>query len=58
MTPKARAVLEHAVDLGVHYGVRRAYKHTDGTPPNEQQIEQIIDAVIGAIDEWFDLPAQ
>lgn len=58
MTPKARAVLEHAVDLGVHYGVRRAYKHTDGTPPNEQQIEQIIDAVIGAIDEWFDLPEQ
>jgi hypothetical protein len=35
----------------VHYGVRRAYKHSDATPPSDSQVEAIIAEVHTAIDK-------
>lgn len=55
MTPKIHMVLEHAISAGVAYGVRRAYKHTDGTPPTEAQIAYISNEVMNALYEWFDI---
>ncbi len=54
MKAKEYDVMYHAVQLGVTSGVRRAYKHIDGTPPDETQQSYIVDAVIDSICEWFD----
>lgn len=58
MKAKEYAVLVHAVEMGVMAGVRRAYKHVDGTLPDETQQSYIADAVINSICEWFDFDVE
>lgn len=55
MKPKVAVVLDHVVTLGVAYGVRRAYKHTNDTPPTEAQIAYIANEVMNTLYEWFDI---
>ena len=50
---RAFPVLSRAVEEGVAYGWRRAHKHTD-TPDPKAIEEQIVDAVLGEICEYFD----
>ena len=50
---RAYPVLRRAVEEGVAYGWRRAHKHTD-TPDPKAIEEQIVDAVLGEICEYFD----
>jgi hypothetical protein len=54
MQAKTYAVLEMAIQQGVHSGVRRAYKHVDIPAPMDWQIEEIIRCVETSIHEWFD----
>ena len=59
MTPKFRRVLEEALDRGIAYGLRRAYKHrSDG--PSEEVMAAVAVAIHDAVDnelyEWFDFP--
>lgn len=54
MQPKAYAVLQLAIEQGVHSGIRRAYKHIDTPQPLDWQIEEIIRSVETSIHEWFD----
>lgn len=56
MYPKTHAVLQLAIEQGVAYGINRAYKHLDGTPPTEQQQEIIVTQVMNVIYEWFHIP--
>ena len=56
MKAKEYVVLQMAVESGVKYGVRRAYKHTDATEPTDSQVEEIIMQVMNSICEWFDFP--
>lgn len=58
MRPKFYAVLEMAIDQGVDYGIRRAYKHNDQTPPTSSQADTIKQEVLNVIYEWFDLPEE
>lgn len=52
MTPRIIRVLEVAIENGIAYGVRRAYKHTDA--PTEQQLQDAIESAIwNEIHEWF-----
>ena len=53
LTPRADAVLDLAVEQGVKLGVRHAYKHTDATPPTDDQIDTIIGDVVNQVLEWF-----
>lgn len=46
-------VMREAVEAGVRYGVRRAYKHYDTDPPTEAQQEYIMEEVLNSICEWF-----
>ena len=53
MKPNAYKLLERCVEDGVSYGYNRAHKHTDS--PSQAQIEdQIIQAIMNEICEWFD----
>jgi hypothetical protein len=52
MKPDAYRVIIHAVEQGVNYGYRRAYKHDDN-PSEEVVIDCIEDEVINQICEWF-----
>jgi hypothetical protein len=54
MKPKEYAVLDRAVLEGVEYGVMRAHKYTD-TPTREHLVDEVHQAVMGGICEWFDL---
>jgi predicted Zn-dependent protease with MMP-like domain len=52
--PKTWKVLQQAVETGVSYGYRRAFKHTE--TPTEDEIKQAIEqAVLNEISEWFDI---
>lgn len=46
-------VMREAVESGIKFGVRRAYKHTDQEPPTEAQQEYIIEEIMNSICEWF-----
>jgi hypothetical protein len=55
MQAKTYAVLEMAIQQGVHSGIYRAYKHVeDREVPHDWQIEEIIRSVEASIHEWFD----
>lgn len=48
-------VLSRAVEEGVGYGVKRAYKHTDH--PSQEAIENAVyNAVLGEIGDVFEFP--
>jgi hypothetical protein len=46
-------VLQMAIEDGVRYGVRKAYKHSDSNPPDEDQVDHIIEHTINCVSEWF-----
>jgi hypothetical protein len=55
MQPKFMPVLEMCVENGIALGLARAHKHNDN--PNVDQIQdQILQAVMSEIYEWFDVP--
>lgn len=53
MRPKEQMVLEHALEIGVQIGVRRAYKHTEKEPPDQWQQEVIAQEIANILYEWF-----
>lgn len=54
MRPNVYKLIERCVEDGVSYGYTRAHKHEDN--PSQAHIEdQIIQAVMNEICEWFDL---
>ena len=54
MKPKTYQVLTLAVEDGVTMGVHRAFKHSDD-PGQEYIADQVTQAVLNSICEWFDL---
>jgi hypothetical protein len=56
MKPKTYSLLERCVEDGAARGYRRAHKHTDN--PNEEAIcENVVDAIMLELSEWFDFEA-
>lgn len=53
MRPRELGVLELALNQGLRSGIRRAFKHTDEPPPSDEQIETILEVMVGAMSEWF-----
>jgi hypothetical protein len=55
LQPKFMPVLEMCIENGIKLGLARAHKHDDN--PNVDQIQdQILQAVMSEIYEWFDVP--
>ena len=55
LQPKFMPVLEMCIENGIKLGLARAHKHNDN--PNVDQIQdQILQAVMTEIYEWFDVP--
>lgn len=46
-------LIRQAVEEGIAFGVRRAYKHVDTYPPNAIQMDTIAEEAINSICEWF-----
>ena len=46
-------VMREAVETGVRFGVRRAYKHTDKEEPSVEQQEYMVEEILNSICEWF-----
>jgi hypothetical protein len=53
MKPKAREVLELAIEQGVARGYHRAFKYVEN-PTEEAIMSSIEDCVMSAIYEWFE----
>ena len=53
MPPKFDKILEMAVEQGVSYGYRRAHKHMEN-PTEGAIIDNVVEQVMNALDEWFD----
>jgi len=57
MVARAYPVLEDAVESGVAYGLRRAYKHEDAGP-SETELDRVapfvVEAVVNDVCERFD----
>lgn len=45
--------VEEHLEAAVRYGVTRAYKHSDGKPPSDAQVDTICDSVRTALFEIF-----
>jgi len=57
ITARLYSLMEEAVETGVTFGYRRAFKHTDS--PNELDvIEHIVQEVMNAICERFTFPEE
>ena len=57
MKPKSYEVLRMAVENGVGYGWRRAFKHRDDEPLEDQADgirDAIVEGVLNEICEWFE----
>lgn len=53
MKPKFRNVLEMAIEEGVRFGYRRAFKHVEN--PHEDAIaDSIVTEIFNSLDTWFD----
>ena len=53
MKPKFRNVLEMAIEEGVRFGYRRAFKHVEN--PHEDAIADcIVTEIFNSLDTWFD----
>ena len=53
MKPKFRAVLEMAIEEGVRFGYRRAFKHNP--EPHEDSIADcIVTEIFNSLDTWFE----
>ena len=57
MKPKFRVLLEIAIDEGVSTGYYRSFKH-DEDPTPERIIENIQEAVMSKMYEYFDFPEE
>jgi hypothetical protein len=53
MKPKFRNVLEMAIEQGVLFGYRRAYKHVEN-PTEDSIVEHIVSNVMDSLDDWFE----
>ena len=53
MKPKAREVLELAIEQGVARGYRRAFKYVEN-PTEESILSSIEECVMSAIYDWFE----
>jgi hypothetical protein len=53
MKVKTYIVLERAIEEGIGYGYRRAFKHTE-TPSEETIKNEILNAVMNSISEVID----
>jgi hypothetical protein len=54
MRAKEYRVMMEAVETGVRFGVRRAFKHVENAPEvSETQMDTIANEVINSICEWF-----
>lgn len=51
-------VMREAVESGVRFGVRRAYKHTDKEEPTVEQQEYMVEEILNSICEWFTFESQ
>lgn len=56
MKPKSQQVLEMCIKEGIDFGYARAHKHFD-TPPAGVIKQQIEEAIMSSIWEWFDMEA-
>jgi hypothetical protein len=55
LIPKVYPLLADAVEAGVRYGYRRAFKYVD-KPDEESIIQAVADAVLLEIMERFEIP--
>ena len=55
LVPRVYPLLADAVEVGVRYGYRRAFKHDD-SPKEESIIQAVADAVLNEIMERFEIP--
>jgi len=46
-------VLQMAIEDGVRYGVLKAYKHSDSNPPDDDQVDTIVEYTLNSVSEWF-----
>jgi hypothetical protein len=53
MKPNYYKIFREAIEIGVGFGYRRAYKHTD-EPSEEILKDEIIEAIMIEIHEWVD----
>jgi hypothetical protein len=57
MKAKVSVILEHAVTIGVTYGLRRYYKHREDSPEERDLLamaDSIAEHVMDEIETWFD----
>lgn len=55
MRAKEYLVMTEAVNSGVRFGVRRAFKHIENAPEiTERQMDTIADEIMNSICEWFE----
>lgn len=57
MKPNSYKLMCMAVEEGVAYGIKRAYKHNDNPSDSDIKLE-VTDAVITHICEWFTFPEE
>lgn len=53
MKAREYQLIVQAVEEGVRFGVRRAYKHSEHREPDEHQMSYIADEVVTSICNWF-----
>jgi hypothetical protein len=55
MRAKEYLVMTEAVNAGVRFGIRRAFKHVENAPEvTESQMDAIANEVMNSICEWFE----
>ena len=53
MKPRFRAILEMAIEEGVRFGYKRAFKHVEN--PHEDTItDTIVTEIFNSLDTWFE----
>lgn len=53
MKPRFRVVLEMAIEEGVRYGYRRAFKHNP-EPHIDSITDTIVTEIFNSLDTWFE----
>lgn len=57
LIPNQIKLLQHCIEEGISYGMRRAYKHTDNPQPSQIELE-VYQAIIHEIYEWFTIKGE
>ena len=58
MQPNTFRLLEQCIENGIELGLNRAYKHSDGMPSKQAIVEQVYQATLQELCEWFHFPEQ